>query len=285
MGKDIHTPAVNRLFNAILTLKSVEECYQFFEDVCTIQELVAISQRFEVAEMLTQKKTYLDIAEKTGASTATISRVNRSLTYGNDGYTLVLKRMAEAAAETTAEPDEKVTQEQVDAAKQAIYDSVQAQVDEIMAKYEAGTPFADLIAEYGTDPSMTQDPNKTDGYAVHADSILWDPAFTAGAMGLQKVGDVSEPVLGTYGIHLLHYTRDIPAGAVELTEELRAQLKEELLSEKENTLVSEMMEGWMASAEIIYTEEGQAILDAMKEEEAATVETTEATEETLADGE
>ena len=97
MGKDIHTPAVNRLFEAILTLQNVEECYQFFEDVCTIQELVASSQRFEVACMLTQKKTYLDIAEKTGASTATISRVNRSLTYGNDGYALVLKRLARLA--------------------------------------------------------------------------------------------------------------------------------------------------------------------------------------------
>ena len=64
MAKDIHTPAVNQLFSAILTLKNVEDCYQFFEDVCTIQELVAISQRFEVACMLTQKKTYLDIAEK-----------------------------------------------------------------------------------------------------------------------------------------------------------------------------------------------------------------------------
>ena len=105
MGKDIHTPAVNQLFSAILTLKTVEECYQFFEDVCTIQELVAISQRFEVADMLTQKKTYLDIAEKTGASTATISRVNRSLTYGNDGYALVLKRMAEAAADNSGEED------------------------------------------------------------------------------------------------------------------------------------------------------------------------------------
>ncbi len=95
MGKDIHTPAVNQLFSAILTLKTVDECYKFFEDVCTIQELVAISQRFEVATMLTQKKTYLDIAAKTGASTATISRVNRSLTYGNDGYTMVFNRMTD----------------------------------------------------------------------------------------------------------------------------------------------------------------------------------------------
>lgn len=189
----------------------------------------------------------------------------------------------EAAAEGEEEPETPVTQEQVDAAKQAILDSVQAQVDEIMAKYEAGTPFGDLIAEYGTDPGMTQEPNKTNGYAVHAESILWDPAFTAGAMALEKVGDVSEPVLGSYGIHLLHYTRDIPAGAIELTEEIREQLKEELLSEKETTAVSAMVEEWTNAAEIVYTDEGQAILDAA-EADTESVETTEATEETLADG-
>ena len=194
----------------------------------------------------------------------------------------------ETAAETENAEEEKkepVTQEQVDAAKQAILDSVQAQVDEIMAKYAAGTPFADLIAEYGTDPGMTREPNKTNGYAVHADSILWDPAFTAGAMGLKNVGDVSEPVLGSSGIHILHYTRDIPAGAVEFTEEMRAKLSEELLSDKENTAVMAMMDGWKAAAEIVYTEEGQAILDAAHQEDDASVETTEATEEVLSEGE
>lgn len=95
MAKDIHTPAVNKLFEAVLTLESIEECYTFFEDVCTINELLSISQRFEVARMLKQRKTYLEISKQTGASTATISRVNRSLTYGNDGYELVLRRMGE----------------------------------------------------------------------------------------------------------------------------------------------------------------------------------------------
>ena len=99
MGKDIHTPAVDRLFSAILTLESMEECYSFFEDVCTINELLSISQRFEVAHMLTEGKTYLDIAEKTGASTATISRVNRSLTYGNDGYDMVFSRMKQGESD------------------------------------------------------------------------------------------------------------------------------------------------------------------------------------------
>ncbi len=93
MSKTIQTDAVDGLFEAILTLQSKEECYRFFEDVCTVNELLSISQRFEVARMLTDGKTYLEIAEKTGASTATISRVNRSLLYGRDGYGLVFERM------------------------------------------------------------------------------------------------------------------------------------------------------------------------------------------------
>lgn len=93
MTKKIHTDAVNHLFEAILTLETKEECYSFFEDVCTVNELLSISQRYEVAMMLKDKKTYMEISEKTGASTATISRVNRSLNYGNDGYELVFERL------------------------------------------------------------------------------------------------------------------------------------------------------------------------------------------------
>ena len=77
MNKKIMTPAVDELFDAILSLQSKEECYSFFEDLCTINELLSLSQRYEVASMLRDKKTYLEIAEKTGASTATISRVNQ----------------------------------------------------------------------------------------------------------------------------------------------------------------------------------------------------------------
>ena len=95
MSKKIRTEAVDHLFEAILCLKDKEECYTFFEDVCTINEILSLSQRYEVARMLREQKTYLDIAEKTGASTATISRVNRSLNYGNDGYDMVLERLAQ----------------------------------------------------------------------------------------------------------------------------------------------------------------------------------------------
>lgn len=84
---------VDQLFEAILALRTMEECYRFFEDICTINEIKSLAQRLEVAKMLREKKTYNEIAEKTSASTATISRVNRSLTYGADGYNIILDRL------------------------------------------------------------------------------------------------------------------------------------------------------------------------------------------------
>lgn len=99
MKNKTRTKEIDMLFKAILTLQDVEECYTFFEDVCTINELLSLSQRFEVARMLRQKKTYLEIAQQTGASTATISRVNRCLNYGSDGYDLVLDRLSEQGDE------------------------------------------------------------------------------------------------------------------------------------------------------------------------------------------
>jgi TrpR-related protein YerC/YecD len=88
----------DNLFRAVLQLRTVEECYRFFEDLCTIGEVKALSQRFAVARMLDQGKTYEEIAARTGASSATISRVRRFLTYGADGYALVLKRLPHLSA-------------------------------------------------------------------------------------------------------------------------------------------------------------------------------------------
>ncbi|PKM53854.1 MAG: TrpR YerC/YecD, partial [Firmicutes bacterium HGW-Firmicutes-3] len=90
--KNIKSAEVDRLFEAILSLKDPKECYAFFEDICTVNELHSLAQRLQVAKMLRDHNTYLEIAEKTGASTATISRVNRSLNYGNDGYDMVFDR-------------------------------------------------------------------------------------------------------------------------------------------------------------------------------------------------
>lgn len=81
------------LFQAVLSLETPEECYRFFDDLCTVPELKSMSQRLAVAKMLSEKQVYSDIVAKTGASTATISRVNRSLNYGSDGYGLVFQRL------------------------------------------------------------------------------------------------------------------------------------------------------------------------------------------------
>ena len=100
MNSKIKNEATDNLFRCILTMKNLDECYRLFEDLCTVHEIQAIAQRMQVAEMLDRKCTYIEIAEKTGASTATISRVNRALTYGMDGYKLAIDRVrAQAEAE------------------------------------------------------------------------------------------------------------------------------------------------------------------------------------------
>lgn len=93
MKDKIKDENLDHLFQAILTLRTSEECYRFFDDLCTVPELLAMSQRLKVAGMLEEKQVYSDIVEETGASTATISRVNRALHYGSDGYMLVFQRL------------------------------------------------------------------------------------------------------------------------------------------------------------------------------------------------
>ena len=93
MNSKIKELNVEFLFQAILKLETMEECYAFFEDLCTVPELKALSQRILVAKMLSEHRVYSEIVEKTGASTATISRVNRSLSYGSDGYKIVFERL------------------------------------------------------------------------------------------------------------------------------------------------------------------------------------------------
>lgn len=93
--KKINDPYVDRLFDAILLLKDHEDCYRFFEDICTINEVLSMAQRLQVAEMLHEGRTYTDIVQTTGASTATISRVKRFLNYGANGYSMMLERLAQ----------------------------------------------------------------------------------------------------------------------------------------------------------------------------------------------
>jgi TrpR-related protein YerC/YecD len=89
----IKSKQADSLFEAVLQLETMDECYRFFEDICTIKEVQAIAQRLEVAKLLKSNKTYNEIEELTGASTATISRINRSLNYGADGYKIVFEKL------------------------------------------------------------------------------------------------------------------------------------------------------------------------------------------------
>ncbi len=94
-----HSEGVEKLFQAITQLKTEEECAAFFEDVCTVREIQEMARRLSVAKMLAGGRVYTDIAKETGASTATISRVNRCLNYGNGGYRMVLERLEEKDAD------------------------------------------------------------------------------------------------------------------------------------------------------------------------------------------
>ena len=93
----VKNPQTDMLMKAVVSLENTEDAYRFFEDLCTIPEIRSISQRLAVAELLRKRETYQKIAEETGASSATISRVNRALTYGADGYNRVLKEMEKKA--------------------------------------------------------------------------------------------------------------------------------------------------------------------------------------------
>lgn len=93
INSKIQSKEMDMFFNAILRLETVDDCYKFFEDVATINEIKALAQRMHVAKLLNEKRTYTEIVDITGASTATISRVNRCLNYGSDGYTLMLERI------------------------------------------------------------------------------------------------------------------------------------------------------------------------------------------------
>ncbi len=95
----LHTPDVDRLFKAILSLETIEDCYNFFEDACTVKEILDISQRLKAAVMLKNGENYVVVSKTTGMSTATISRVNKCLEYGSGGYKKVIEQLEEGEKE------------------------------------------------------------------------------------------------------------------------------------------------------------------------------------------
>ena len=162
------------------------------------------------------------------------------------------------ATEAPAETQEPVTAEMVEAARQAILDSQKATLDEIKAKLDAGTSFEDLIAEYGSDPGMSDENNLKNGYSVHPDSITYDTDFTQAAAALEKVGDISDPVVSKLGIHILKYLRDVPAGALEMSDEEKESLRAEIEDERLQLAFSEYYDAWVAAADVVWTAEGES---------------------------
>ena len=170
----------------------------------------------------------------------------------------------EEGDEETAEGEEPVTAEMVEAARQAILDSRKDKIDEILGKLADGAKFEDLIAEYGSDPGMAEGLYLETGYPIHKDSIAYDAGFTAAAAALAKIGDYSEPIVSRNGIHILYYLRDIPGGALELSEEETEQMKQDIEEQYLNMAISSLVEKWVEEADIVWTAEGEA----WKEDEA-----------------
>ncbi len=155
---------------------------------------------------------------------------------------------------------EAVSAEQVEAARLAILAAVQPTIDEINGKLEAGEAFNDLIPLYGQDPGMSDPAAIAEGYQVHMDSIMWDPVFTNAAMSIAAVGGVSEPVVGMNGVHIVHYDHDVPAGGIELTEEMKSYFQEALLASDQDEVYYAAIEAKVGEAVIEYSEEAKTIL-------------------------
>ena len=197
-----------------------------------------------------------------------------------------------ADAEATAEPtEEPVTQEQVDEAKAAILASIADKIDEIYAKIEEGVDFDELIAEYGvnedgtaSDPGMTSEPYKTSGYEVSSASTNYVAPFVEAAFSVDNVGDVSAPYISSYGVHIVKYIADIPAGPIEMTEAQREAKRTELLTSKQNELYTATMDQWNQEADIAFTGLTPSYADIEAREAAAAEEAaTTAADETTAD--
>ncbi|MCI6040471.1 MAG: peptidylprolyl isomerase [Clostridiales bacterium] len=199
----------------------------------------------------------------------------------------------EATAEPTATP-EPVTEEQVNEAKAAIFNSLADTIDEINQKIADGVDFDELIATYGvnedgtaSDPGMTTEPYMTSGYEVCSASTSYVPEFVEAAMSIDSVGGVSAPYLSSYGVHIVKYIGDVEGGPIPMTDEQREAKRQSLLTSKQNELYAAKLEAWMAEADITYTGVTPSIAElegaqSTATDAASTEAETQTTEETAA---
>ena len=162
--------------------------------------------------------------------------------------------------ETAATP---VTADEVENARLAILANVQPKVDEINQKLAEGATFAELIPLYTTDPGMMDEASIAAGYEVHMDSVNWVIPFRDQAFTVNNIGDVTAPVVTDYGVHIIQYVADVPAGPVELTDELQASFKAELLAEAQNSAYYAAIDEWINASTVVYSDEAQAMLNAV----------------------
>ncbi len=158
----------------------------------------------------------------------------------------------------------------LETAKQTVIASKQDVINEIYSRLGKGESFVDLIKEYNQDPGMNDEDNLKNGYNVHKDSQIWDPAFTAAAFSdkMIKPGDVSDPIVGSNGIHILYYLRDVPGGIVELTDDIRTEISAYLENVKMNEVFSNALVSWQAEHEIVYRQDAIDALTVTVENEA-----------------
>lgn len=188
------------------------------------------------------------------------------LYYIPEGYRVVTHILLQAddaaLAEWTALTAHNADPAEIAAAQAAVLASVQPQMDEISARMAAGETFNALIPEYTIDPGMKDEATIAAGYEVHAQSTGWVTAFRDAAFTMAQPGDVSAPVVTNYGVHILHYVSDVPGGPVPYTDDVQALLGEALLTPRQDKQYQETVRGWLAEADIVYTEEATAILSA-----------------------
>ncbi|MBR3928062.1 MAG: peptidylprolyl isomerase [Clostridia bacterium] len=175
--------------------------------------------------------------------------------YMPEGYRGITHILIDADADALsayAAACEGTDAEAIEAAKAAVIESCQEKLDEIYGKIENGESFDSLIAEYNTDPGMSGD-NLKNGYAVHKDTVVFMQEFTDGAFSekMQAVGDVSDPVVTSYGVHILYYLRDIPGGVVEYTDEIKAAVYDYCKATEQDALLRQ----WLNDYGVEYTAE------------------------------
>jgi hypothetical protein len=158
--------------------------------------------------------------------------------------------------------DTLVTAEEVETARAAVIANVQPKIDEINQKLNAGETFNSLIPAYSADTGMVDAEAIAEGYMVHMDSIMWDPEFVKAAFSVNEVGAVSAPVVGMYGVHLVHYDHDVAGGPVELTGDMTEVLRASLLETKQSNTFYSTIDQWVSECEVVYSVEAQAFMTA-----------------------